>query len=452
MGPFEGRLNCEGAAFDSGSISGLAPVRLLVSIVRPVAGDADILIIGGGPGGSTAATLLARQGRRVVLLEKERFPRFHIGESLLPYNRRLFDELGLLPRLSAAGYITKSGAQFHAANGSRMAQFVFRNGAFTREAEAFQVERASFDELLLRHAQAAGADVREGWTVERFDRHSDGVRLAARDSGGVRHEISGRFLVDASGRGNVTGNQEGLREMHPRHRKLAIYGHFRGVDCDPGERGGDTVIVRLPQKWFWLIPLAPDKVSVGCVIDKDEFARDGRPAAEVFDSLVQSSPVVQRRLARAEALRPLEVTTDFSYRNRQLASGRVIRVGDAAGFMDPIFSAGVYLAMLTGRMAAAITGDALRRGDDGAAAMAGYERRVRRSLGTYWRMVEAFYTQSFMELFFSPTERFRLTSAVNAVLAGELEGGWRLAWRLQLFFLLVRLQGRFTLVPRVELG
>jgi FADH2-dependent halogenase len=417
-----------------------------------MAEDADVLIIGGGPGGSTAATILARQGRRVVVLEKERFPRFHIGESLLPYNRRLFAELGVLPRLEAAGFLRKSGAQFHAANGSQMAQFVFRHGCFTRETTAFQVERAPFDELLLRHAQASGADVREGWTVERFARAADGIRVTAGDPEGQSQELTGRFLIDASGRGNVTGNQEGLREMHPRHRKLAIYSHFRGVERDAGERGGDTVIVRLPHKWFWLIPLSPDKVSVGCVIDKDEFARDGRPAAEVFESLVQASAVMQKRLARAEALRPLEVTTDFSYSNRQLAAGRVIRVGDAAGFMDPIFSAGVYLAMFTGREAARVIGDALDHGDDGGAAMARYERRVRRSLQTYWRMVEAFYTQPFMELFFSPTERFRLTSAVNAILAGELEGGWRLTWRLRVFFLLVKLQGRFSLVPRAELG
>jgi len=433
-------------------ISGLAPSEAFVSIVGSVAENADVLIIGGGPGGSTAATYLARQGRRVVLLEKERFPRFHIGESLLPYNRRLFEELGVLSRLEAAGFITKSGAQFHAANGSQVAQFVFRNGFFTRETEAFQVERAPFDELLLRHAQSAGADVREGWTVERFTRDRDEVRVTAIDPEGTRHELAGRFLIDASGRGNLTGNQEGLREMHPRHRKLAIYSHFRGVERDDGERGGDTVIVRLPQKWFWLIPLAPDKVSVGCVIDKDEFARDGRPAAEVFKSLVEASAVMKKRLAKAEASRPMEVTTDFSYRNRQLAAGRVIRVGDAAGFMDPIFSAGVYLAMFTGRMAAGIASDALRRGDDGGPALARYERRVRRSLQTYWRMVEAFYTQPFMELFFSPSERFRLSSAVNAILAGELDGGWRLAWRLRVFFLLVKLQGRFSLVPRAELG
>jgi FADH2-dependent halogenase len=224
------------------------------------------------------------------------------------------------------------------------------------------------------------------------------------------------------------------------------------VKRDPGERGGDTVIVRLPQKWFWLIPLGADKVSVGCVIDKDEYPQHGRPPADVFGALVQSCAVMRDRMAGAELLRPLEATADFSYRNRQLAGGRVIRVGDAAGFMDPIFSAGVFLAMYTGRMAALIADAALSRGDAGERAMEGYERRVRRSLRTYWRMVEAFYTQSFMELFFSPTERFRLTSAVNAILAGELDGGWRLAWRLQLFFLLARLQRRCALVPRVELG
>ncbi len=437
---------------DCWGFSGLAPETLFVSIRPAMVNDADVVIIGGGPGGSTAAALLAARGRRVVVLEKEHFPRFHIGESLLPYNRRLFKELGIEPELERAGYIRKTGAQFHAANGRHSAQFIFRNGRFTREAEAYQVERAGFDELLLRNAQSKGAEVREGWSVEKFSHEGDHVVVTARDGSGAVEQVRGRFLIDASGRGNLTGNQEGLKEMHPRHKKLAIYGHFKGVGRCEGERGGDTVIVRLPNKWFWLIPIGPDKVSVGAVIDKDEFARDGRSAAEIFQALVGSSEVMRQRMTGAELMRPLEVTTDFSYRNRQLASSRLIRVGDAAGFMDPIFSAGVFLAMMTSRMAAGIADKALERGDDGGADLERYERRVRNSMELYWRMVEAFYTQPFMELFFSPTERLSLQSAVNAVLAGELEAGWKLVWRLKLFFFLVKLQGRFPLVPRVALG
>ena len=408
------------------------------------------MVIGGGPGGSAAATLIARAGKRVLVLEKERFPRFHIGESLLPYNRRLFDEMGVLPVLEAAGFPKKFGAQFHLGNASKSLKLVFRNGCFTRETTAFQVERATFDHLLLKHTRASGAEVREGWTVTKSADENSEVAIQARGDNGEIETFRGSFLVDASGRGNFTGNQEGLRIIHPSLRKLAVFGHFEGVVLDVGTAAGDTVIVRLENKWFWLIPISEKKTSVGCVMDQAEFAQAKQSPAEVFTRIWQSSTTMRERMKNTRLVNTIQTTSDFSYYNRRLVGPRLLRVGDAAGFMDPIFSAGVYLAMHSGKLAAQVVVDSLAARDDGSRRLKRYEKRVFRAMRIYWNMVEAFYTKPFIELFMQPRPKFHLPDAIVAILAGELEGGWAMDWRRRLFFGLIKVQSRRPLVPKVS--
>jgi len=409
----------------------------------------DALVIGGGPGGSTAATYLARAGAKVLLLERELFPRFHIGESLLPYNYILFREMGVMQTLEAARFPKKWGAQFHLANGSKKAQFIFREGRFTRESEAIQVERARFDDILLKHAAASGADVREGWTVARFSSDPESLTIEAISPQGNRERFRALFLVDASGRSNFTGNQEGLREVHPRLKKVAVFGHFSGVLRDPGDRAGDIHIVRLSNKWFWVIPISEEKTSVGCVMDAEEFARANAKPEEVFNRWLLASQVLRDRMKDARLVNTIQTTGDFSYRNRRFVGRRLLRVGDAAGFMDPIFSAGVFLAMHTGKLAALAVEQSLQEKNDGTERLAIYEKRVSSAMSHYWELVESFYTKSFMEIFLEPRNKFHLPAAVNAVLAGEVERPWALRWRLRLFFWIVRLQARFALVPRI---
>ncbi|HEX5397946.1 MAG TPA: NAD(P)/FAD-dependent oxidoreductase [Verrucomicrobiae bacterium] len=409
----------------------------------------DVIIAGCGPSGSSAATFLARGGKRVLILEKEVFPRFHIGESLLPYNQAIFRELGVLPAIQAEGFPRKFGAQFFLGNGLLSTRFVFSQGKFTREPEVMQVERAKFDHILLKHARASGADVREGWTVLKTGSDADGVNVEARDPEGKIHEFRAAFVIDASGRANLTGNQEGLRVVHPRLKKLAIFGHFTGVWHDAADAGGDTVIVRLENKWFWLIPISAEKTSVGLVLDKEEFAQSEGNPREIFQRWAESSPVMQKRMMGARLTGPMQTTSDFSYFNRRLCGNRLLRIGDAAGFMDPIFSAGVYLAMWSGKLAAEAIQKSLAHGDDGSRRFLKFEKRVKHGMHFYWQMVEHYYTKPFMELFLQPRNHASLPDAVNAVLAGELEGGWRLRWRLRYFFLLVKWHARRPLVPRL---
>jgi flavin-dependent dehydrogenase len=191
--------------------------------------DWDVVIIGGGPGGSTAATTLAQAGRRVLVLEKARFPRFHIGESLLPYNRRVFEELGVWEKISSAGFTRKRGAQFTMGSGSRANRLDFASGVFTEYPDAMQVERSVFDEILLDHSRESGADVREGCTVTGHRVAADQVVVSYRDADGMERVVGSRQLIDASGMANLTANLESQRVNYEGHRKVAIFGHFAGV-------------------------------------------------------------------------------------------------------------------------------------------------------------------------------------------------------------------------------
>jgi flavin-dependent dehydrogenase len=410
----------------------------------------DAILIGGGPGGSSAATFLAQAGKSVLVLEKEHFPRFHVGESLLPYNHQIFREMGVLPALEAACFPKKLGAQFHLGNASKSLKLVFSNGCWTKETAAFQVERSVLDDLLLKHAASAGAEVRQGWTVTKSSHEGERVLVMARNEQGETATFAASFLLDASGRGNVTGNQENLRIIHRDLKKLAIFGHFEGVKLDEGGAGGDTVIIRSENSWFWVIPISKTKTSVGCVLDQAAFSRAGESPLTCFDRACQSSTVMRDRMRNAKLVGTIQATGDFSYYNRRLVGPRLLRIGDAAGFMDPIFSAGVYLAMYSGKLAARAVIQSLAEKSDGRSRLAAYEKRIFHAMKFYWDMVESFYTTPFMELFVQPRNKQHLPDAIVAVLAGELEGGWKISWRLRLFFLLVKLQNRWPLVPRIS--
>jgi FADH2-dependent halogenase len=411
----------------------------------------DVIIIGGGPAGSSAACTLRKAGRKVLVLEKEKFPRFHIGESLLPYNRPIFDELGVWSKIQAAGFMVKRGAQFWMGDGSLHTRLNFSKGSFTEFPESIQVERAKFDDILLRHAEELGAEVREEALVteHRIERESVTVKFRAKD--GTEHEAQAAFLMDASGLNNFTANREKLREYYPGHKKIAIFGHYSGVQMTEGEEKGDILIVRRENSWFWMIPLADDKVSVGLVLDVNDFKALQQEPQAVFDDAVLSTKAVHDRMINARPITQGHVLSDFSYTNRKLVSDRVARVGDAAGFIDPIFSSGVMLAMNSGQRGAQVVHAALAAGKAMTFAMRRYEWSTRKHVSRFWQFIDKFYTKHFAQLFFQPSNKFRMVCAINCVLAGRPEMTFATWWRLRFFFALVWMQKRFSLAKPIEI-
>ena len=408
----------------------------------------DVAIIGGGPAGSTAATFLARAGRRVVVCEREKFPRFHIGESLLPTSMKTFTRLGVHEKFQRAGFLPKYGGEMTSSCSDEGVKFYFKDGMHSQTDRSYQVPRAEFDKVLLDHAAENGAEVREQTLVEKVTFSPEQVKLQLKSKSGEEEQIAARYVIDASGRHSVLGKHFGLKETYPHLQKISIFAHYQGVDREEGRDANLTRQVRGLDRWFWYIPLPNDRSSIGVVLDAALYKQSRKSPEEFLEESIASQPFLTRRMSRARRVTPAYASADFSYRQTRLTGDRWLLAGDAAGFIDPVFSSGVFLALLAGEQAADILDLVLDQPQKARRLFAGYERLLRRVMKGYLRFVDAWYSKEFIEVFLYPQDVFQIPPAVNAVLGGNISGSFAIRWRMALFYFIVWLQRYLPLCPR----
>jgi flavin-dependent dehydrogenase len=330
----------------------------------------DVIVIGGGPAGSTTSTLIAQRGYRVRLYERERFPRFHIGESLIPETYWVLKRLNMLPKMQRSHFIRKYSVQFVNAAGKLSAPFYFWDNKPHECSQTWQVVRSEFDKMMLDNAREHGVDVQEGVRV--VDVLFDGDRacgVTIQLEGGVRRDVAAKVVVDASGQNGLLQNRFRLRVWDPILNKGAIWTYWKGAYRDTGRDEGATMVLQTANRkgWFWYIPLHDDIVSVGVVAPFDYLFKGRGEREQTYDEEVQRCPAVARRVAGATRATGYFATKDYSYRATQVAGNGWVLVGDAFGFLDPLYSSGVLLALKSGELAADAICEGLERGDVSAA-------------------------------------------------------------------------------------
>jgi 2-polyprenyl-6-methoxyphenol hydroxylase-like FAD-dependent oxidoreductase len=406
--------------------------------VAAVPDACDVAVIGGGPAGSTTAALLAARGYRVTLFDKDRHPRFHIGESLLPANLRLFERLGVADDIRAIG-MQKWAAEFVSPwHGGRKQIFQFADAWDKTMPYAYQVRRSEFDEILLRNAGRRGARVVEGCRVRvgycGAGPDDCGAVVHAEHEDGRGESCRARFVVDASGRGTFLGNRFKAKRRNARHNSAAMYGHFRDARRECGRDAGNITVFWFDHGWFWFIPLLDGVTSIGAVSWPSYMnTRGKRTVEQFFLDTIALCPALAERLAGATLASPVEATGNFSYECDRSHGSNWLMVGDAYAFIDPIFSSGVMLAMHGAFEAAEAIDACLARPSEAAVALARYHRVVKHGPKEFSWFIYRVTNPTMRDLFMAPSNRWRVKEALLAVLAGDIFGTRPFRYSLVLF-------------------
>ena len=407
----------------------------------PAVFDCEVLVVGGGPAGSTIATLLAERGRDVILAEKGRHPRFHIGESLLPANAALFERLGVRAEVERFG-MTKYGAEFVSPDHEHRPVIDFAEAWDKSMPYAWQVRRSELDELLFRNAAAKGARAMEGCRIRKVEFDAEGATVEAELEGGAKRTLRSRFLVDATGRDTLLANQFRSKEKNRKHNSSALYGHFRGAKRLEGRLEGNITIFWFDHGWFWQIPLADGVTSIGVVCWPYYLKSRSKPLPEFFSDTIALCPALAERLAEAELVSEVHATGNYSYSSRVSSGERYLLLGDAYAFIDPVFSSGVYLAMHSAFAGAEVVATTLDRPRRAAAARRRFDRQMRHGPREFSWFIFRVASPTMREFLMAPQNPFRVKEALTSLLAGDIYGKtpiWRSIRTLKTLYYIVSL-------------
>jgi flavin-dependent dehydrogenase len=395
----------------------------------------DVLVIGGGPAGATFATFMKMKGWDVTLIEKERHPRFHIGESLLPMNMPILERLGVMDEIQSIG-VTKLGADFTVGDrGNEEQTFYFRDALGTSPPQAFEVRRSEFDQLLFENSRRNGVGAFEGMKVAKVSTNTDGSHdVIAVDENGDEHQWHARYLVDASGRDTFLSQANGWKLPNAKHASAAVFGHFRSVTRRPGEDHGNISIYWFEHGWIWLIPLQDDIMSIGAVC-APEYLRTRTDSLDVFlHNTLQSLPETAERMSSATAELPAQATGNYSYLSDRMSGPGFLMIGDSFAFIDPVFSSGVYLAMNSGERAVAVA-QAWLSGSRWKYFLARqkFEKQTRRGIAIFSWFIYRFTTPTMRYLMSNPRDTLQVVQGVVSMLAGDVYTNRAVRLRLLVF-------------------